>query len=44
MVVAVAMAISVAVTVLAVFPVITDMFDRHDVLVLGGVEHDHALG
>src|SRR5882762_375419 len=27
-----------------ILPVIADMFDRDDMLVLGGVEHDDALG
>src|SRR5260370_14564697 len=34
-------AISVAV---AVFGILADMLDRHHMLVLGGVEHDDALG
>src|SRR5882724_13465981 len=29
---------------IAVLGFLADMFDRHDMLVFGGVEHDHALG
>src|SRR5258708_6285834 len=36
-------AISVAVAV-AVFGILADMLDGHHVLVIGGVEHDDALG
>ena len=33
-----------AVAVLAVLSIVADVLDRHHVFVLGGVEHDHALG
>ena len=36
-------AVLAAVAVLAVFPVVADMLDRHHVFVLGGIEHDDAL-
>src|SRR5258708_15278974 len=36
-------AVSVAVAV-AVFGILADMLDGHHVLVIGGVEHDDALG
>src|SRR3954454_11492103 len=36
--------IAISVAVLAILAVIADMLDRDHVLVLGGVEHDDALG
>jgi hypothetical protein len=33
-----------AVAVFAILAVVADMFDRDHVLVLGGIEHDDALG
>src|SRR5262249_29631382 len=37
-------AVAIAVSVLAVLGLLADMLDRDHVLVLGGVEYDHALG
>jgi hypothetical protein len=36
--------VPVAIPVLAILPVVADMLDGHHMLVLGGVEHDDALG